>query len=79
MTKTFKGRVALVRSTCAVHTKDLEKKTLPPDERSLISRRWDTALKEWRSKHFTLEQLAAERRAGRSRLLQFAADRRGIP
>jgi hypothetical protein len=57
MTETFKGRVALVRSTCAAHTKDLEKKTLPSDERSLIARRWDTALKEWRSLHFTLEQL----------------------
>ena len=49
--------VASLQITCDAYSKEFERERLTLEQKSLIARRWDTALGEWRSLLFTLEQL----------------------
>jgi hypothetical protein len=66
--RTLQGRVALLQTACDAFSKDFEKETLSSDQKAQIAHRWDTALKEWRSLRFTLEQLQSAEHADREYL-----------
>jgi hypothetical protein len=63
MTKTLQGRVALLRRVCAAHSSELKSQKLNLKQKSAVADQWETALKEWRSLRFTLDQLGKAERA----------------
>ncbi len=65
MAKTLQGRVAMLRTACATHSTEFKSHKLTLDQKSAAADEWETALKEWRSLRFTLEQLEKAERGGR--------------
>lgn len=54
---TLQDRITSLQNACDAFSRAFEKEALTMDEKAQIAHKWDTALKEWRSLRFTLEQL----------------------
>ncbi len=72
MTKSLRGRVAMLQTACAAHAKDFRRQTPTRDRKPSIAQQWETALKEWQSLRFTLEQLQKTKRADQGQVVSLS-------